>query len=312
MDNANYKIYNKKWTVNLDRECKIGMWSPHFKLVSRQVGSSTFTEVIVKIHCSGQELLAVPVYSWKNSAVWSACRGVDVPYSPLKWAVLCSILFSPTTCIGSRAVPSTEPTVSISLSSLVSGVPGFNAAAPIDECKEHCTCNNRLIKICNILLHTSKDLTFHRKFSLSLSIYSLSSTTPIQSFIQVYSWVPLTVHPLQFFPKDGNVVSVRLVPPKVHEHLLCLGHITRKLPLPHQSTNQSPVLAVISPPIHPTNSKSSENYRWQDSKLYWKSDVYSVKRNREYSPLWCSYAADHMLSHIISVVQTMVCLSGSQ
>ena len=82
-----------------------------------------------------------------------------------------------------------------------------------------------------------------------------------------------------------------------HCILNSLGDEMRWL-FPHHATNwlSSPLISASCPSlIHPTTAESSQ-YLWSlhDSELYWKSEVYRVKRNSE-STVPC--AADHLLRH---------------
>ena len=165
------------------------------------------------ISCNGSYYSGVEwVSGWKHSAVWSAGHGCSL--LSITVSSLCSIPLWTTTCWGCRVVPSTEPAFFLFVEFI--GVPGSNAAVPTDGCREHCTCNNRLIKI-----HPTFCCTNFKKLvspGLILLQYSFSVTYPYQSIIQLYSQLPVTLHLLHLLAEAGNVVHVRTVPPEGHDH----------------------------------------------------------------------------------------------
>ena len=60
--------------------------------------------------------------------------------------------------------------------------------------------------------------------ALSLPVDSLSVTFPVQSVVKVNTQVSVALHHLHLFSQDGNGVQLSPDLPKVHNHLLRLGH----------------------------------------------------------------------------------------
>ena len=107
-------------------------------------------------------------------------------------------------------------------------VTGSDAAAPTDDCKENCTCNNRLVKDMQHLATHIEGPTLPQEVesALSLPVDSLSVTFPVQSVVKVNTQVSIVLHHLHLFSQDGNGVHLCPGPPKqIYNHLLHLGHI---------------------------------------------------------------------------------------
>lgn len=80
---------------------------------------------------------------------------------------------------------------------------------------------------------------------------------------------------------DGNLVHVRLGPPKVNHRLSHVTSFSRGWLLLHQSTkwSTSPLNSLpLLPLTHPMTTESWENFcKWQESDFLWKSEDYIVK-----------------------------------
>lgn len=62
-------------------------------------------------------------------------------------------------------------------------------------------------------------------FALSLPIGSLGVTYPVQSVVQMNAQVSGALYHLHLFSLDGNSVQLSPGPPKIHNHLPCIGCI---------------------------------------------------------------------------------------
>ena len=79
--------------------------------------------------------------------------------------------------------------------------------------------------------------------TLSFPVDGLTVTFPVQFVVQVNTQVSVAFHHLHLFPQDGNGVQLSLGPLKIHNHLLCLSHLTEGvIPiLSHKAVHQFPV-----------------------------------------------------------------------
>jgi len=154
-----------------------------------------------------------------------------------------------------------------------------------------------LWKICNILVQTVEDLNFLKKYVFSLSLLvpqcCISNLVYCQSKVSGISSSP---H-LQLFCLDGNCVWLFSSPLK---SLFCSCLKWEIVTIMWYTSS------LYRPPVHNWYTTQQESSRYFcGSELYWKSEVYSLKRTGESTVPCGSPALLTQFLYNLSVIQTV-------